>query len=106
MAATFAGAAFSEQLFRLLVQSRLGGAFNPARGWFIASLAWAFVHMPAGYAKGEDLSGAARGCVRIVPLGLMWGDVTYRTGSIWSVGTQRGACVTAASPRPWYANTL
>lgn len=91
VAATFVGAALPEELFRLLVQSRLGRVFNPASGWFIASVAWAFVHMPAWYAEGGDLLGAALGCVRIVPLGLMWGYVTYRTGSIWSVWVLHGA---------------
>lgn len=89
--ATFIGAALPEELFRFLVQSRLGRVFNPASGWFIASVAWAFIHLPAWYAEGGDLLGSAFGCVRIVPLGLMWGYVTYRTGNIWSVWLLHGA---------------
>ena len=89
--ATFVGAALPEETFRFLLQTRLGRAINPAAGWLIASYAWAFFHLPMWYAESGDVLASSLGCVRIVPLGLMWGYVTHRTGNLWTAWLLHGA---------------
>ena len=67
----------------MALQTRVGAYLrNPAVGWFFATLVWAFLHSPKWYADGGDLYEALMGAVRIVPLGLMWGYITYRTKSL------------------------
>jgi len=76
-------AGLSEEFVRMVLQTRLGAYLrNPAIGWFIATLIWAFLHSPKWYADGGDLYEALMGAVRIVPLGLMWGYITHRTKSL------------------------
>lgn len=76
-------AGLSEEFVRMALQTRVGTYLrNPAVGWFFATLVWAFLHSPNWYAKGGDLYEALMGAVRIVPLGLMWGYITYRTKSL------------------------
>lgn len=73
-------AGLSEEFVRMALQTRVGAYLrNPTVGWFFATLVWAFLHSPNWYAKGGDLYEALMGAVRIVPLGLMWGYITYRT---------------------------
>jgi membrane protease YdiL (CAAX protease family) len=79
----FITAGLSEEFVRLALQTRVGAYLrNPAVGWFFATLIWAFLHSPNWYAKGGDLYEALMGAVRIMPLGLMWGYITYRTKSL------------------------
>lgn len=79
----FITAGLSEEFVRMALQTRLGAYLrNPAVGWFFATLVWAFLHSPNWYAKGGDLYEALMGAVRIIPLGLMWGYITYRTKSL------------------------
>ena len=76
-------AGLSEEFVRMVLHTRVGAYLrNPAVGWFFATLVWAFLHSPNWYAKGGDLYEALMGAVRIVPLGLMWGYITYRTKSL------------------------
>ena len=76
-------AGLSEEFVRMALQTRVGAYLrNPAVGWFFATLVWAFLHSPKWYADGGDLYEALMGAVRIVPLGLMWGYITYRTKSL------------------------
>ncbi len=76
-------AGLSEEFVRMALHTRVGAYLrNPAVGWFFATLVWAFLHSPKWYADGGDLYEALMGAVRIVPLGLMWGYITYRTKSL------------------------
>jgi membrane protease YdiL (CAAX protease family) len=76
-------AGLSEEFVRMVLHTRVGAYLrNPAVGWFLATLVWAFLHSPNWYAQGGDLYEALMGAVRIVPLGLMWGYITYRTKSL------------------------
>lgn len=69
----------SEEIFRVLAQSRLGALFkNAALGWLLASLLWALLHMPIFLSKfGEPLRW-----IGLLPIGLVWGYMTYRTRSL------------------------
>lgn len=76
-------AGLSEEFVRMVLHTRVGAYLrNPAVGWFLATLVWAFLHSPNWYVQGGDLYEALMGAVRIVPLGLMWGYITYRTKSL------------------------
>ncbi len=89
LASAGAGAALSEEFLRFVLQTRIGARFgNPAAGWLAASLLWAALHVPvfafqAGGRESFDVAAGALGAVRIVPLGLLWGYLTHRTGSAW-----------------------
>ena len=74
-------AALSEEVTRFVLQTRVAAALrNPAAGWLIASAIWALAHVPS-FADGDLVDGAI-GAVRILPIGLLWGYLTLRTGSI------------------------
>lgn len=79
----FVYAGLSEEIFRLICQTRLGAAIrHNGFGWFVASVAWALMHSPKWYAENHNGFEAIFSALRIVPLGLMWGYLTYRTKSI------------------------
>jgi membrane protease YdiL (CAAX protease family) len=68
-------AAFSEEFLRMTWQTRLGALLkNPAAAWFITAWVWSLLHFP-NY-------GSLRSCLEIVPQGLMWGYVMFRTRSL------------------------
>lgn len=76
-------AGLSEEFVRMVLHTRVGAYLrNPANGWFLATLIWAFLHSPKWYADNGDLYEALMGAVRIVPLGLLWGYITHRTKSL------------------------
>jgi membrane protease YdiL (CAAX protease family) len=79
----FVYAGLSEEVFRFIFQTRAGAALrNPAAGWFLASLVWALLHGPKWYSEDRNFVEVFFSCLRIVPLGLMWGYLTHRTKSI------------------------
>jgi membrane protease YdiL (CAAX protease family) len=68
-------AAFSEEFLRMTWQTRLGALLkNPAAAWFITAWIWSLLHFP-NY-------GSLHSCLAIVPEGLMWGYVIFRTRSL------------------------
>jgi membrane protease YdiL (CAAX protease family) len=68
-------AAFSEEFLRMTWQTRLSALLkNPATAWFLTAWIWSLVHFP-NY-------GSLRSCLEIVPEGLMWGYVMFRTRSL------------------------
>ncbi len=80
-------AALPEELYRFLLQSRLGALLrNPAAGWLLASFLWAFGHLPFHMKEAFlSLSGLAQGLrvsVALMPLGLLWGYLTHRSRSV------------------------
>ena len=54
---------------------------NPAFGWLISSIAWAMLHGPVAYSQSHSTVQAMLSVIDIVPLGLLWGYLTHRTGS-------------------------
>jgi membrane protease YdiL (CAAX protease family) len=79
----FFAAGLSEEIFRVIGQTRLGAYFkNNALAWFVTTVIWAFFHAPKWYSDDQNLTEAIIGSVRIIPIGLMWGYLTYRTKSI------------------------
>ncbi len=86
LALVLAGAApqiIAEEGLRLTLQTRIAAlTSNAALGWLLATLPWALLHIPAWIDSGDSLQGAVGGALRIVPIGLMWGFLTWRTGSI------------------------
>jgi membrane protease YdiL (CAAX protease family) len=79
----FVTAALSEEFFRMVLQTRFVALFrNTGAGWMVASLIWALMHGPKWYGESKNISDTLLSCLRIVPLGLMWGYLTHRTRSI------------------------
>jgi membrane protease YdiL (CAAX protease family) len=84
-------AAIPEEFFRLIVQTRVGTLFrNQAAAWLGASVLWALMHVPTGYAnQPPEVAGFTRwlhpllGAITIVPIGLLWSYVTWRTRSLY-----------------------
>ena len=78
-------AALGEEFLRMLLQTRLGAAFkNIGLGFVMASMIWALMHVPnfgQSHAK-EGWVPAFQGAVNIMPIGFLWGYVTYRTQSL------------------------
>ncbi|HXA55962.1 MAG TPA: CPBP family intramembrane glutamic endopeptidase [Candidatus Acidoferrum sp.] len=68
-------AAFSEEFLRFTWQTRLAEALgNSAAAWFIAAVMWSLLHYP--------MYGSLYGCLGILPEGLLWGYVMFRTRSL------------------------
>jgi membrane protease YdiL (CAAX protease family) len=79
---TAISACLPEEFFRFAWQTRIGAwRKSPEAGWLIASIAWALLHGPVDYSQSHSPVEAALGVVNIVPLGLLWGYLSLRTGS-------------------------
>jgi membrane protease YdiL (CAAX protease family) len=79
----FIVAGLSEEFFRVIGQTRIGVLVkNNGYGWIITTIIWALFHAPKWYSESHDLTEALLGSARIIPIGLMWGYITYRTKSI------------------------
>jgi membrane protease YdiL (CAAX protease family) len=79
-------AGLSEEFTRMLVQTRVAFYFNNSIciGLITSTLLWSLIHIPVfgqDYRK-EGWTPALIDALRIMPLGLLWGYITYRTGSI------------------------
>lgn len=75
-------AAVPEEFFRFAWQTRAGqGLKQPATGWLLASLLWATLHGPKDWDETHSVVQTLTGIANIVPLGLLWGYLTHRTGS-------------------------
>jgi membrane protease YdiL (CAAX protease family) len=77
----FGEAALPEEFFRFVWQTR-SGFNNRAAGWLLASVLWAVLHVPKEYGDSHSLAGTLEYAVDIIPIGLLWGYLTMRTGSI------------------------
>ena len=76
-------AAVPEEFFRFAWQTRVGAWLkDPAVGWLVASVCWALLHGPKDWDESHSLVATLMGVVNIVPLGLLWGYLTHRTGSM------------------------
>lgn len=68
-------AAFSEEVLRVVWQTRLASLLkNPAVAWFVTAWVWSLLHYP--------MYGSLQACLQIVPEGLMWGYIMFRTKSV------------------------
>ena len=76
-------AAMPEEFFRMTWQTRLGAVTgNDAAGWFLTAFFWAFMHAPIFHHGEPTWTPALVNCLNLVPLGLLWGYVLHRTGSL------------------------
>ena len=76
-------AALPEEFFRFLWQSRAGVVFgNRAVAWLSASALWSLQHAPKWWDQWHTPLPVAIAAATILPLGLLWGYVTYRTRSL------------------------
>jgi hypothetical protein len=75
-------AAVPEEFFRFVWQTRLGAwCASPATAWLIATATWAMLHGPKDFDDAHAVGATVQGIIDIVPLGLLWGYLTRRTGS-------------------------
>jgi membrane protease YdiL (CAAX protease family) len=75
-------AALSEEFLRFVLQTRLRGVINnPLTCIFVASVVWSLMHLPVALFQGGDAFSIARYLLQLVPLGFVWGYMTYCTGS-------------------------
>jgi membrane protease YdiL (CAAX protease family) len=76
-------AALPEEFFRMTWQTRLGAVTgNKAAAWFLTAFLWAFMHAPIFHHGEPTWTPALVSCLNLVPLGLLWGYVLHRTGSL------------------------
>ncbi|RYD58004.1 MAG: CPBP family intramembrane metalloprotease [Sphingobacteriales bacterium] len=78
-------AALAEEFLRMLLQTRLAKFINSGSiALVIASVVWALMHMPINMRDnpGAGVGDVAIGTLVIVPLGLFWGYLNYRTKSL------------------------
>jgi membrane protease YdiL (CAAX protease family) len=76
-------AGLSEEFFKMVTMTRLGRLIqNNGLAWILAIVTWAFMHSPKWYHDDKDMNEALLGAVRIMPIGLMWSYITWRTKSI------------------------
>jgi len=76
-------AAMPEEFFRMTWQTRVGAVTgNNAAAWFLTAFLWAFMHAPIFHSGEPTWTPALVNCLNIVPLGLLWGYVLHRTGSL------------------------
>ena len=78
------GAALAEEFSRFVIQSRFEKLFH-SKGFHIlfATVIWALMHFPVIFWKQETpLIGTLLSCVKIIPLGFVWGYMTHRTKTI------------------------
>jgi membrane protease YdiL (CAAX protease family) len=76
-------AAMPEEFFRMTWQTRLGAVTgNNAAAWFLTAFLWAFMHAPIFHNGETTWTPALVNCLNLVPLGLLWGYVLHRTGSL------------------------
>lgn len=76
-------AGLSEEFTKMILMTRLGKLWNNyAAGWFASIVIWAFLHAPKWYGENNDIVETCLSSIRIIPIGLMWTYVTYRTKSI------------------------
>lgn len=78
-------AAFSEEFVRMLMQTRFAVVLrNRGVAFFLATFVWACLHLPVIHSQNSGMtwSEACRGAPLIIPIGLLWGYMTYRTKSL------------------------
>ena len=78
-------AAIPEEFLRMLLMTRLGAVFaNKGMGLFVATFLWASLHMPVFWSGAPQWSfwRAMMAPWGIIPIGLLWGYITYRTRSL------------------------
>ena len=79
------GAALSEEFTRMLFQTRIKSlSNNMAIGWISAAFIWALLHFPVFSQEHVEKGWRAviMATLNLIPLGLLWGYITYRTKSI------------------------
>ena len=79
------GAALAEEFSRMQAQTRFSAALgNNGLGFFFATLIWALMHVPV-FSGGEvgNILPAMQGACNILPIGLLWGYITWRTKSLF-----------------------
>jgi hypothetical protein len=75
-------AALPEEFLRMVWQTRLGAwLHNRAVGWFLAALMWSALHGPLN-GQGHTLAETLFLVGRLIPVGLLWGYLTFRSQSI------------------------
>jgi membrane protease YdiL (CAAX protease family) len=78
-------AALPEEFMRMMLQTRLASVFNnKGLGLFAASFLWACLHIPIFWSEspGWGFWRAAISTWTIIPIGLLWGYMTFRTKSL------------------------
>jgi membrane protease YdiL (CAAX protease family) len=75
-----------EFLFRGYLQTRLVAWLGAMRGWILASLIMALVHLPGRLLQGMDLLHSVGSCLSLIPVSLLMGFIMLRTGNLLAPG--------------------
>lgn len=75
-----------EFLFRGYLQTRLVGWLGAVRGWILASVIMALVHLPGRLLQGLGLLEAFSSCVSLISVSLLMGFIMLRTGNLLAPG--------------------
>lgn len=76
------GAALVEEFSRFIIQSRFEKVYKTyGLNILVATLIWAFMHIPMTYFKGNSISETLIYCIQIIPIGFVWGFLTQKTKS-------------------------
>jgi membrane protease YdiL (CAAX protease family) len=79
----FITAGLSEEFMKMMLFTRLGAWWNNrAFAWLVAAIIWGFMHAPKWYSETLDLIEVILSSIRIIPIGLMWSYITYRTKNV------------------------
>ena len=76
-------AALFEEFTRFIVQSRFEKVYK-TKGMNIlfATTIWSLLHFPMAYNQSHEITSTLKYCIQIIPIGFIWGYLTYRTKSI------------------------
>lgn len=78
-------AALSEEFTRMLFLTRIGKyTHNMALGVFVAAIVWSLLHFPEFSQNHRSVGwwSGIIGVIDLIPLGVFWGYITYRSKSI------------------------
>lgn len=75
--------AIPEEFMRYIVQNRIGRILrSPLAGILMATIIWALFHFPLVYLNQElSLAKAIVYCVKLIPIGFIWGFLSYKSKS-------------------------
>ncbi len=77
------GAALVEEFTRFILQTRIQEILKIKHiGILLATIIWAFMHFPMSFFKTDHWLNSTMYCIQIIPIGYVWGYLSFKTKSI------------------------